>query len=78
MQEQTGRRSRNNPPIRTIIEQFLSEHPSGASFEQICKHVQTQAIKLISKTPRNSIYSVLVRMNNVERVAPATYRLRVL
>ena len=62
------KRYRNNPSIRMIILEYLAKHPV-ASFGEICSHVIAQPIKLTSKTPRNSIFCVLVRMDNVERVS---------
>ena len=69
------RRYRNNPPIRVIIQEYLAQR-SVASFADIYAHVTSQNVKLTSKTPKNSVVCVLVRMDNVERVSRATYSLR--
>ena len=67
-------RYRNTPPIKEVIREFLARKKDGASVQEIYKYVQ-RFVAFTSKTPRNSVYSVLVRMQNVERVGPGKYKL---
>ena len=69
------KRYRNNPPMWVVVRDYLAEH-HVASFDSIYNHVIAQGIKLTSKTPRKSVYSTLSRMDSVERVGRASYRLR--
>ena len=65
----------NNPPIRMIIQEYLAKNDT-ASFKEIYNYVSAQPIKLVSEKPENSVFSILTRMNNVERAGYARYRLR--
>jgi len=59
-----------------VIRVYLARKKSHeASFDDICKHV-LRSITPESRTPRNSVFSVLARMPDVERVRRATYRLK--
>jgi len=70
-----SKRYRNNPPIRMIIQEYLTKHDT-ASFKEIYNYVSAQSIKLVAEKPENSVFSILTRMNNVERIGHAQYRLR--
>lgn len=70
-----SKRYRNNPPIRMIIQEYLTKHDI-ASFKEIYNYVSAQPIKLVSEKPENSVFSILTRMDNVERVGYARYRLQ--
>jgi hypothetical protein len=68
-------RKKGSPSIKDVISDFMTRNRSREySFQEIYEHVQ-EAIGLTSKTPRNSVFSVLVRMADVERVGRGTYRL---
>ena len=67
-------RYKNTPPIKEIIQGFLAGKKDGASVHEIYEYVQ-RFVTLTSETPRNSVFSVLVRMQNVERVGPGKYKL---
>jgi len=69
------KRYRNNPPIRVIIEKYL-KGKEEASIVEIYKHIQQTSAKLVSKKPKNSVYSIIARMPNVERVRYGKYRLK--
>jgi len=69
------RRFRNNPPIRILIEGFLTKRKE-ASFKEIYEYIEKQNIRLVSKTPQRSVYSIMHRMNNLERVGLGKYRLK--
>jgi hypothetical protein len=75
MVEKRKLRYKNKPPIRQIIQEYLEKNKT-ASFTEISSYVKKQPIKLTSKKPGNSIYSILVRMKNVERIGYATYKLK--
>jgi hypothetical protein len=49
------KRYRNNPPIRMIIQEYLTKHDT-ASFKEIYDYVRTQPIKLVSNKPENSVF----------------------
>jgi len=68
-------RVRNSPPIRDIIHEYMVKKGDTVSFEEIYKHVY-KSVTLLGKTPRNSVFSVLTRIPDIERVGPAMYRLR--
>lgn len=70
-----SKRYRNNPPIRMIIQEYLTKNDT-ASFKEIYNYVSAQPIKLVSEKPENSVFSILTRMNNIERIGHARYRLR--
>jgi len=72
---QERKRIRNKPPIRILIENFLTGKRE-ASFQDIYSYIQKQDIKLVSKTPRNSIFSIVTRATNIERVGSGKYRLK--
>ena len=65
---------KNNPTIKEVIEQFLLDKKDGACVKEISEYVQIH-IALNPKTPRNSVFSVLTRMKNVERFGPGKYKL---
>jgi len=67
-------RYRNTPPIKDVIREFLVNKGDGASVQEIYEYVQ-RFVMFTSKTPRNSVFSVLVRMQNVQRVGPGKYKL---
>lgn len=67
-------RYRNSPPIKAIIREFLAKKREGASVQEIYEHVQ-RFVVLTSETPRNSVFSVLVKMQDVQRVSPGKYKL---
>ena len=70
-----NQRVRNSPPMRDIIRGYMAKKGDAASFEEIYTHV-SKSVTLMGKTPRNSVFSVLTRIPDVERVGPAMYRIR--
>jgi len=67
-------RVRNSPSIKDIIREYMAKKGDVASFEEIYDHV-SKSVTLMTKTPRNSVFSVLTRIPGIERVGPARYRL---
>jgi hypothetical protein len=67
-------RIRNSPPIKHIIREYMHSKGDPVSFGEIYEHVSKLAT-LVSKTPRNSVFSVLTRMPDIERVSHAKYKL---
>lgn len=66
---------KNSPTIKKVIGEFLLyKKEEGAYVKEISEYVQKH-ISLNSKTPRNSVFSVLTRMENVQRFGPGKYRL---
>jgi hypothetical protein len=68
-------RVRNSPPMRDIIYRYIAKKCDAVSFEEIYKHV-SKSVTLLGKTPRNSVFSVLTRIQDIERVGPAMYKLK--
>jgi hypothetical protein len=68
-------RVRNSPPMREIIRGYMIKKGNAVSFEEIFIHVSKSAT-LLGKTPRNSVFSVLTRISDIERVGPAMYKLK--
>ncbi len=68
-------RVRNLPPMREIIRGYMTKKGDAVSFEEVYKHVSKSAT-LLGKTPRNSVFSVLTRIPDIERVGPALYKLK--
>lgn len=68
-------RVRNSPPMRDVIHGYMVKKGKAASFEEIYTHVSS-SVTLMGKTPRNSVFSVLTRIPDVERVGPAMYRIK--
>jgi len=66
---------RNSPSMKVIIHDYMVKRGDAASFEEIYEHVHN-SVTLLGKTPRNSIFSVLTRIPDIERVGPAMYKLR--
>jgi len=66
----------NSPPIKGVIREFLRHKRDPVSFQEIYEHVMKNVV-LVSETPRNSVYSVLFRMQDVQRINRGKYRLRV-
>jgi len=67
-------RIRNSPPIKHIIREYMRSKGDAVPFEEIYEHVSKSAT-LVSKTPRNSVFSVLTRMPDIKRVSHAKYKL---
>lgn len=65
--EQVKKRIRNVPPISAIVRQFLKSKGVAVSFEEIFQHV-IRLVQIRSETPRKSVYSVIYRMQDVQRV----------
>jgi len=68
-------RVRNSPPMREIIRKYMVKKGDAVSFDEIYGHV-SKSVTLMTKTPRNSVFSVLTRIPDVERVGPAIYKLK--
>jgi len=67
-------RIRNSPSVKHVIREYMLRKGDTASFKEIYEHVCKSAT-LLSKTPRNSVFSILTRMPDIQRVRPATYKL---
>ena len=67
-------RYRNTPPIKDVIRRFLAGKRDGASVQEIYEYVQ-RFVTLVSETPHKSVFSVLVKMKDVQRVGPGKYKL---
>ena len=68
-------RVRNSPPMRDVIHGYMVKRGKPASFEEIYTHVSS-SVTLMGKTPRNSVFSVLTRIPDIERIGPAMYRVK--
>jgi len=66
-------RVRNSPKIEFIIREYLSNKADAASLAEITEYVQSKAT-ILSKTPRNTIVSIIFRMPDVERVVKGLYK----
>lgn len=66
---------RNKPSIRVIIEKYLLNR-NEVLLEDIIKHVNKQHVTFKTKTPRNSIVSILCRMQNVEHLGRGKYKIK--
>ena len=66
---------RSNPTTRVLIEGFLIKRKE-ASFGEIYGYVESQHVAFISKTPKNSVRSVMYRMENLECLGAGKYRLK--
>ncbi|MCX6006119.1 MAG: hypothetical protein NTZ34_02515 [Chloroflexi bacterium] len=69
------KRFRNHPTMKEIVREFLKKKKGAVTLEELTDHV-LKNVKLVSKTPRNSVFSVLKRMDDVERVSQATYKIK--
>ncbi len=65
--EKMRQRVRNQPTIKEVILEFLVKKREDATVDEIYNHV-AESVTLLSKTPRNSVFSVLTRMPEVKRV----------
>jgi hypothetical protein len=68
------RRVRNSPTIQEVIRDYLKAKVEPAKFGEIYEYV-SERVTLAAKKPRASVFSVLARMDGVERVGPGQYRL---
>ncbi len=68
------RRNRNSLTIREAIRQFFAERSEPANLDEINRFV-AERVTLTSKTPRASVFSVMIRMPDVIRTEPSTYML---
>ncbi len=67
-------RYRNSPSIKQLIGEVLRENEEGVSLEDIYIYVLPK-VKLLGKTPKKSIYSVLTKMTNIQKYSSGKYKL---
>lgn len=60
--------------IRFVVLQYMKK-AGCATFGEIYEGVR-RTVKIDSKTPRNSVFSVVSRMSELERVEKGTYKLK--
>ena len=65
----------NSPSTRELIIDYLTRRGGPASFDDIYQTV-SKSVQLATETPRASIFSILIRSPEIERVDRATYKLR--
>ena len=62
----------NKPVISHFVRECLKENRNVANLGQITDYVMAH-MTVHGKTPRNTIASVVYRMRDIQRVAPARY-----
>lgn len=70
-----AKRKKNSPSMKELISEYLKKRKnSTAELREITDYVLAR-VTLTSKKPRNSVYSVLYRMDDVQRIDDRTYKL---
>ena len=67
------RRIRNSPTIESLIREYMLNKRDVVSLDEINDYVQSKAT-ILSKTPRNTVFSTIFRMADVQRVNKSLYK----
>ncbi len=73
--ETSNQRIRNKPSTREVIREFLKREGKTVTYDEIYNYTVSK-VRLTTKTPRNSIYSVLIRMDDVKHVGTGQYKFK--
>lgn len=67
------KRIRNSPTIESLIREYMLNKGDEVSLNEINDYVQSKAT-ILSKTPRNTVFSVIFRMSDVQRISRSLYK----
>lgn len=67
------KRIRNSPSIKSLICEYMLNKGDVVSFKEIYNYVQSKAT-ILSKTPQNTVYSIIFRTSDIQRVGKSLYK----